>query len=170
MSFVWTCVSISLGLELALLALLVFPFPWGVRKNISRLLLHTPVRPILDTCLRYIAFGLIIAVIESINSMARISNKLKEMNESGDVASGVGSSAGANVQDIKLRRALCQRNFYMASFCIVLILTLQRLVNLVSNEADLRAKIKALNGNRRIDDRGNEVPEVTSRSSFLKSK
>lgn len=167
MSFVWTCVSASLAAELALLALLVIPFPWGVRKNISRFVLHPPVRPILDTSLRYVGFGLVVAVIESINSMARLSGRLKELREPGDVASGVGSQAGANVQDIKLRRALCQRNFYMASFSIVLILTLQRLVVLVCNEADLRAKIKSLNGNKPIDDRGNEIPERSSAKSRI---
>jgi hypothetical protein len=163
MSFIWQAVSVTLCVELVLLLLLVLPLPWGVRKNISRFLLQPKVRHSIDAALRYLGFGLAAALVDSVNALIKINEKFS--SEDPAKAGGGDSSAGViGRQDLKLRRAIAQRNLYLGGFALVLILTLTRLVTLVSNEMHLQAELKKLNGGKRVDEKGVPIDQKVGKT------
>lgn len=156
MSLVWTFVFYVLMVELFVLALLVLPLPWGVRKNIARSLMNPQVKRIVDRVLQYLGVGLMFAVAESVHALRH----LQEVSEATRLPSDQKTAAeelastSTGLHELKWRRALAQRNLYLSSFSLVLIVTLLRIINLVRNETALRQRIKELNGNQQIDDKG----------------
>ena len=141
-SFVWVSILSILVIELVIVTILCAPLPWGVRKNVARFLLNT--RQTIQNILKYIAFGLSIAIIESTVSMYNLNQKI----ESDDDKEGAGdpNQGLIAVSTLKIRRIRAERNLYMASFSMVLIVVIGRLVHLVANEMELKNRIKALGG------------------------
>jgi Bap31/Bap29 transmembrane region len=121
MSFIWTSVAIVLALQLVLLSLFVIPFPWGVRKNISRALLRPNIRRAVDTALRYVGVGLVLAVVESVNALMRLDSRVEEVQLANTGSGGdVTAAKVLSMHDFRYRRAMCQRNLYLAGFCLVI--------------------------------------------------
>lgn len=156
MSLIWHVVSVVLLLELMLCSLFVIPFPWGMRKNLARTLLRPKIRSALDVGLRYVGVGLVFAIMESVNALSRLNKRFEEIKVS-NASSGMDLSAAnaTSLHDFKYRRAVGQRNLYLATFALVIALVLTRLVSLTSNEMHLRDKIKEANGGKPIDEQGN---------------
>lgn len=102
-------------------------------------------------------FGLILAVLESLNSLRRLDHRYKETIAASVGEADVTAAMGLAMHDFKFRRALGQRNLYLASFCLVIALVLTRLVDLASKEMRLRDRIRSLNGGKAIDQVGNDV-------------
>lgn len=157
MSFLWTAVSATLGAELLVLALLCAPLPWGVRKNIARLM-HTFRHSRFHVMLKYVMFGLILALVESLNSLKNVLDRKGADAKSG----GISKSSGEGMiekQDFGWRKARAERNLYMAAFAITCIIAIIRLVSLVANEISLKDRIKALNGGKPITESGEDVDD-----------
>jgi B-cell receptor-associated protein 31 len=163
MSFIWTAVCGILCFELVLLFLLVLPLPWGVRKNVSRVLLNKKIRNVVDTALRYLGFGLALALVDSVNALSKINARF-DATDDGAGAAPASTEGLLGLKDLKLRRAIGQRNLYLGGFALVLILTLSRLVSLVSNEMELREEIKRLNGGRAINEKGTPLEDKRTKS------
>lgn len=164
MSIVWHAVAVVLLLELLLLSFFVLPFPWGVRKNLARTLLRPKIRSAIDTVLRYVGVGLVFAIAESVNSLARLNARFEEVKLA-NASSGMDLSASnaMSMHDFKYRRAVGQRNLYLAAFSLVIALVLTRLVDLTSTENALRGKIKEANGGKPIDQQGNVILDKKSK-------
>ena len=73
---------------------------------------------------------------------------LNQKIESDDDKEGAGdpNQGLIAVSTLKIRRIRAERNLYMASFSMVLIVVIGRLVHLVANEMELKNRIKALGG------------------------
>lgn len=164
MSFVWHTVAVVLVLELVLLSFFVLPFPWGVRKNLARTLLRRNIRGAIDTALRYVGVGLVFAIAESINSLSRLEARFEEVKLANAGAGlDLSASSAMSMHDFKYRRAIGQRNLYLAAFSLVIALVLTRLVDLTSKEMQLRERIKEANGGRPIDEQGNVILDKKSK-------
>lgn len=143
MSFVMISILVILIIEVLLVVILCAPLPWGVRKNVARFLLKGHVRQRVITVLRYVGFGLIIALIESITTMNRLDKRINADDTDSKADPNQGLIA---VSTLKIRLIQAERNMYMSSFSLVLIVVLGRLIYLVSNEMELKNKIKSLTG------------------------
>jgi hypothetical protein len=126
-----------------------------VRKSISKVLLKPKIRSTIDTVLRYLGVGLIALIIESVNELFRLQKKFKEVQQA-SAGSGDDAPVGKalDMSNFPFKRAIGQRNLYMASFCLIVALTLGRLVDLVSNEMEYRRTIQEANGGKPIDEQG----------------
>ena len=97
--------------------------------------------------LRYVAFGLSLVLVETLNSLYKISVQIKDGDRQGEM--GLNTRLVSN-EDLRWRKARGERNLYMAGFCLILLGVIGRLVNLVSNEIVLKDKIKELTGQKTL--------------------
>jgi Bap31/Bap29 transmembrane region len=162
-SFLWTCVLGVLALELLILSAFVAPLPWGVRKNVTRFFQRPAVEEAFQRALRYIGFGLSLAIIESIHALRNLRDRLEfAVEEKVGVEAPLGMTGEMSMQDFRWQNALTQRNLYLAGFCLVLLVTLSRIIELVSNETALKDKIKELNSELSLLTRQKSAKKVDS--------
>lgn len=155
MSLVWKGISVILFIEIVVLTALCAPLPWGVRKNMSRWIVRINARKQLNTIIRYIWFGLMIALIETISSLRSINQQMSQPSNS-NVSSSI-SQHTIDQHPLPLRKAKAERNLYLAAFGMAALFAISRLVHLATIEIQLRKKIKEYNGNKPITEFGDTV-------------
>lgn len=157
MSFLWTTVSALLCFELVILLALCAPLPWGVRKNISRWIFRVRAQDRLNASMKYVLFGLFLALTEALNSLRNVHRReqadLKHAAESPiDQALHITSA-----HDHRWKRAKAERNLYLAAFSITAWIAIARLIRLAAIEVQLRNKIKEHNGNQPMTEYGETI-------------
>jgi Bap31/Bap29 transmembrane region len=161
-SFLWACVTVVLALELLILSLFVAPLPWGVRKNVTRFFQRPAVEAAFQRVLRYVGFGLALAIVESIHGLQNLHKVLQfSVDERVSVDASANMTSDVSAHDFRLESVLAQRNLYLAGFCLVLLFTLSRVIELVSHETALRDKIKQLTAELELlNTRSSKIPAV----------
>lgn len=139
-----------------MLMALCAPLPWGVRKNVSRWLYRVKAQERLLSLIKYIIFALFIALAESVNSIRNAHIQSQKDKENYVVHD---PSYLTPATDYRWQKVRGERNFYLASFSIVALIAIGRLVSLAGIEVQLRNRIKSFNGNRPISETGETLSE-----------
>ncbi|CAN8066441.1 unnamed protein product [Agarophyton chilense] len=156
MSLLWRSVSVVLVVELIILLTLCAPLPWGVRKNISRWIFRVKAQEKLNSFVKYITFALFLALAESLNGL-RIALERTQKQKEAQFHQDPGYVTPAT--DYRWQKVRAERNLYLASFAIVALVAIARLVRLASIEVQLRDMIKSYNGNKPISETGESLGE-----------
>lgn len=131
-----------------------------VRNAIAKTILQPTILTTIDTVMRYLGVALIGLIIENVNELMRLQRKFHEVQAA---SAGPGDDAPAgealDIKDFPFKKAIAQRNLYMSTFCLIVALSLTRLVDLVSKEIKYRRIIQELNGGKAIDEDGDTIVE-----------
>ncbi|PXF47357.1 hypothetical protein BWQ96_02837 [Gracilariopsis chorda] len=160
MSLMWRSVSVVLLIEVIVLLALCAPLPWGVRKNISRWIFRVKARERLNSIIKYITFALFMALAESLNALRIVAERTREQNEGHLTQDPVYITPAT---DYRWKKVRAERNFYLASFSIITLVAITRLVRLAAIEVQLRQRIKSYNGNKPISETG-ETLEIRGKT------
>lgn len=159
MALLWKAVSTILTFEIIVLLILCAPLPWGVRKNISRWIFRANALNRLNMMFKYVFFSLTLALLDSISSLRKAQKRARVPAYSSSTSSMTldGVHSGHSRDERRWLQTRAERNFYLASFTIITLIAITRLVKLASIEVQLREKIKHYNGNKPITETGETV-------------
>jgi hypothetical protein len=129
-SVVWSGLFLFLVFELAIVAILVLPWPSRVRRYIAAKVHLLKLGPRLRVVAQWILLALFAAIAESINTLTRFHIREEQPADSGENA--MDAQAGyIEVSMEKQRMFRAERNLYLAGFALTLLVVIKRIVELM---------------------------------------
>jgi B-cell receptor-associated protein 31 len=141
-SITWTGVFALLIAELVITFILVVPFPRRIRNFIARSFIFRfrLGGETVSKALLFLAFALMLALVESYFSVQRLMEKLTALEEQDIVAGSVAHGHGHYHDKQKLYRA--ERNMYLAGFALTLLFVIGRLLQLMQESVQLEDELE----------------------------